>query len=151
MHSQTSKHGAGQRPCVLILFELRAPRRRQPRSRSLLSDVRKMYIRGQSIRWEYNQQFHLSSDGRTVGLLSLDSIYLSVRSICPEVMMRSNNGGADGLRDGKTKTVSRERANGSSEPNRWRSTAGLRRRQHFRQKGRRIFHCSIQIRNARCC
>ena len=30
MHSQTSKHGAGQRPCVLILFEFRRPVRRQP-------------------------------------------------------------------------------------------------------------------------
>ena len=122
MHSRTSKHGAGQRPCVLILFEFRAP-------------ARCIFVDNQSVGNTINNSIFRPMGGQWASS-PLDSIYLSVRSICPEVMMRSNNGGADGLRDGKTKTVSRERANGSSEPNRWRSTAGLRRRQHFRQRGK---------------
>ena len=146
MHSRTSKHGAGQRPRVLILFEFRAPGHRQPAAVA----ARCIFVDNQSVGNTINNSIFRPMGGQWASS-PLDSIYLSVRSICPEVMMRSNNGGADGLRDGKTKTVSRERANGSSEPNRWRSTAGLRRRQHFRQRGRRIFHYSIQIRNARCC
>ena len=92
-NAQTSKHGAGY---VDILFELR-----------LLLSGHKMYksVDNQSVGNKYNQQFHLSSVGRAdcapLWAYPAPPPLLDI-SICPEVMMRSNNG------RGEEATVSRE-------------------------------------------